>query len=99
LYEPAAPVRAIHWGEFQWVVADDQDDLNPEDLTDPRINPDGTAGWGVLDLDFGGSLGSTRSGSRWSLGFHNLLDKEYRIHGSGFDAPGFNVVVELGWTF
>ncbi|MFN0009390.1 MAG: TonB-dependent receptor [Planctomycetota bacterium] len=99
LYEPAVVKRGIQWGELQLTVADEQDDLNPEDLADPRINPDGTAGWAVVDLDFGGSLGSLRSGSRWSLGFHNLLDREYRIHGSGFDAPGFNVVVELAWTF
>lgn len=98
-YEPLEPDRAITWGELRMTAADDQDELNPEDLTDPRIDPEGTPGWTVLDLDFGGPLGKRGQGSSWSVGLHNLTDKEYRVHGSGFDATGFNLVVGLSWSF
>ena len=98
-YEPLEPEHAITWGELRMTAANDQDELNPEDLTDPRINPEGTPGWTVFDVDFGGPLGSPGRGSSWALGFHNLTDKEYRVHGSGFDAMGFNVVVGLSWRF
>lgn len=77
--------------------AAEQDRLSPQDLADPRIDPDGTDGWITLDLDFEGPLGARKS-SRWFLGLHNLLDESYRIHGSGFDAPGFGVVVGMRLT-
>ena len=79
-------------------LADGQDELNPDDLTDPRIDPDGTGSWERLDLDFGGPLGAQR-GSTWNIGLHNILDEAYRVHGSGFDAPGFGVVVGMAWVF
>jgi outer membrane receptor protein involved in Fe transport len=58
----------------------------------------------VLNLDLGGPLGggSRRPGtgldgarSRWTVGVHNLLDHRYRVHASGIDAPGLNVVLGL----
>jgi outer membrane receptor protein involved in Fe transport len=99
LYEPSRATGALRWGELQMIAADRQGDLNPEDRSDPRIDPDGTPGWVVFDLDFGGGLGAQGSGSTWSLGLHNLLDEAYRVHGSGFDAPGFNVVLGVGLHF
>ncbi len=99
IYEPVHSESALSWAEFQVVAAAEQDELNPEDLTDPRIDPDGTSGWIVLNLDFGGPLGALSDHSRWSLGVHNILDEAYRVHGSGFDAPGFNVVAGLEWSF
>lgn len=75
---------------MQWATS--QNKLAPQDLTDPRIDPNGTNGWVTLDFDVTGPIGSGR-GSYWSVGLHNLLDEEYRMHGSGFDAPGFGVVV------
>lgn len=88
----------LAWGEFALVMAAEQDDLHPEDLSDPRIDPDGTAGWATLNVDVGGPLGSS-TWSSWSAGVHNLLDKEYRVHGSGVDSPGINLVVGLKWSF
>ena len=48
----------------------------------------------VVNLDVGGPLGKDSS-STWSLGLHNVFDENYRIHGSGFDAPGISVVFGL----
>jgi outer membrane receptor protein involved in Fe transport len=93
--------QRVDWAELAFVWAATQDELNPDDESDPRIDPDGTEGWAVLDFDLGGPLGdpATVSGGRarasWTLGVHNLLDENYRIHGSGFDAPGRSLVVGL----
>jgi outer membrane receptor protein involved in Fe transport len=77
--------------------AAEQGRLNPEDLTDPRIDPDGTAGWVRVDLNVEGDLGRSdgRSTARWHAGLLNLLDESYRVHASGLDAPGFAVVLGL----
>ncbi|MDG1498677.1 MAG: TonB-dependent receptor [Planctomycetota bacterium] len=77
--------------------ADTQDKLHPGDKSDARINPNGTAGWARFDLDVFGPLGHTGD-SRWSLGLHNLFDANYRIHGSGVDAPGLTLAVGLHWS-
>ena len=29
----------------------------------------------------------------------NLFDKNYRLHGSGVDAPGFNLFARYSWRF
>jgi hemoglobin/transferrin/lactoferrin receptor protein len=77
--------------------AAEQDRLHPEDLTDPRIDPNGTDGWVRVDLNFEGDLGraDTRGTARWHVGLLNLLDERYRVHSSGLDAPGFAVVLGL----
>jgi outer membrane receptor protein involved in Fe transport len=94
-WEPPEPQRAVSWATLTFNWAFDQDRLSPADLSDPRIDPNGTQGWRTLDLDFGGPLGKRSSGSSWRAGIHNLWDEEYRVHGSGFDAPGLGFVVGL----
>jgi hypothetical protein len=49
-------------------------------------------------LDLGGPLGRSGPGAYWFLGVHNLLDEEYRVHGSGLDGPGLGLVVGARWT-
>lgn len=94
-YEPARRLGPMSWAELGLRWAADQEKLNPGDLTDPRIDPNGTESWTTLDLDVGGPIGAPQRGSTWSVGLHNLLDERYRVHGSGYDAPGFGVVVGL----
>jgi outer membrane receptor protein involved in Fe transport len=69
-----------------------QDRLSPRDAGDPRIDPDGTPGWGTFNLRL-----SWQASDRLQLGLklENLGDKAYREHGSGIDAPGLNVGVWL----
>ena len=80
-----------------WVrFADRQDRLSARDIRDPRIDPSGTAGWGTV----GGRVDWTvNDSSTVSIGVDNLLDRRYRKHGSGLDAPGRNffVTVSLQW--
>ncbi len=93
LYEPAQSVAFVDWIDLSVWFAAKQDELSPTDLTDTRIDPNGTDAWMRMDLDLGGPLGERGSGATWNAGLHNLFDEEYRVHGSGLDAPGFGVVL------
>ncbi len=55
-----------------------------------------TAGWVALDVQ-----GGLPIGERWRIGagIGNLLDKNYRLHGSGLDSPGWNAFANLRYTF
>ena len=74
------------------VFAAQQDRLSPRDVRDSRMNPDGTPGWVTINVRTTWDLGDD-----WqvAVGIENFLDKRYRVHGSGFDAAGRNVVVSL----
>ncbi len=91
-WQPSEPWRLSLLGRF----ARRQDRLSDRDRSDPRINPDGTPGWGVFDLRAG-----WRPADDWSvdLTLHNLADRSYREHGSGIDAPGRGAILALRKTF
>ena len=72
---------------FHALFADQQDRLSPRDISDPRINPLGTAGW----LTLGTELLHYRDNWTFAFGIDNVLDSKYRIHGSGVDARGRNL--------
>jgi outer membrane receptor protein involved in Fe transport len=76
--------------------AAEQDRLSPRDVRDSRINPDGTPGWATLNLE-----ASWQAAAGWdlTLAVENILDKRYRIHGSGIDAPGRNLSLRLDMVF
>lgn len=84
--------RIEPWVEF----AAEQDRLSPRDVRDSRIDPDGTPGWATLNIKT-----SWRSAAGWdlTLAMENILDKRYRIHGSGIDAPGRNFSLRLDMAF
>jgi len=65
-----------------------QNRLSPRDVRDVRIDPLGTAGWLTANVS-----ASWQPGNHWALdfGIGNALDKRYRAHGSGIDAPGRNL--------
>jgi outer membrane receptor protein involved in Fe transport len=73
-----------------------QDRLSPRDAVDPRINPNGTAGWATVNL-----RADWRIFERLGVGLRaeNLADKRYREHGSGLDEPGRNFIVSLDYRF
>lgn len=99
-YEPKQRVLGkISWARLETVFATKQTRLNPEDESDPRIDPDGTAGWVVVNIECGGPIGKTEGGSTWNVGILNLLDQDYRVHGSSFDAPGIGLVAGLQLRF
>lgn len=81
------------------VFAARQDQLHPDDISDPRIDPNGTPGWGRLDLFAEGPLGKSSPQNRWRFGVQNALDKNYRVHASGFDAPGITAYLGISLAF
>ncbi len=76
--------------------ASSQARLSDRDRIDPRINPDGTAGWATLNARV-----SWRVNRAFELAvrMENLADKQYREHGSGLDEPGRNVILTADYRF
>jgi outer membrane receptor protein involved in Fe transport len=78
------------------IFADAQQRLSSRDIIDPRINPAGTPGWLTANLRVSWTASET-----WhiTLQLENILDKRYRVHGSGIDSPGQNLYVGFtaGW--
>jgi outer membrane receptor protein involved in Fe transport len=55
-----------------------------------------TAGWATVDFRGGFQVSESFSVNAALL---NLLDKNYRFHGAGVDAPGINAYMGLLWRF
>ena len=74
----------------------EQDELSSRDIADTqRIPPGGTPGYTTLNLR---SEWRVRNGLVLSLALDNLTDEEYRVHGSGVNEPGRNLIASLSWT-
>jgi iron complex outermembrane receptor protein/hemoglobin/transferrin/lactoferrin receptor protein len=80
----------------RWALA--QDRLSAADLADARIPPGGTPGFGVVDVRAGARI---RDDLRVTVAVENLANSRWRVHGSGVDGAGLNVVVAVsggvGW--
>jgi hemoglobin/transferrin/lactoferrin receptor protein len=91
--EPARP----QWVELSALRVADADELLTRDAGDTtRIPPGGTPGFTVLDLFAGWDVSDA-----WSLhvGLENLLDEDYRVHGSGQNRPGRNLIFGVTFRF
>ncbi|HEV8692968.1 MAG TPA: TonB-dependent receptor, partial [Lysobacter sp.] len=73
-----------------------QDRLSPRDLNDPRVNPEGTAGWATLNARIGWKASAHLD---LALRTENLGDKRYREHGTGLDEPGRNFILTADYRF
>ena len=78
------------------VFAGEQDRLSARDLQDPRIDPAGTDGWATANV-----RATWSPDEQWfvRLSALNVLDERYRVHGSGLDAPGRNLKVDLNYRW
>jgi len=87
-YDPGQSWRLDSWVRF----AADQSRLSARDIRDVRINPDGTPGWGIV-----GVRAIREINTEWQLTLlaDNLLDKQFRMHGSGIDGVGRNLSVTI----
>lgn len=86
--DAGGPFSASIWLRF----ANRQERLSARDVRDSRIDPGGTPGWATA-----GAQAGWRIDDAWqiALGVENLLDKKHRYHGSGIDAPGRNVYLNV----
>jgi hemoglobin/transferrin/lactoferrin receptor protein len=91
-YDPGGDFRFDAWLRF----AGEQDRLSARDVRDIRIDPNGTSGWGIAGVRGSWYL---RGGWGFTLGIDNLFDKRYRVHGSGLDAPGRNLMISVRKTW
>ena len=73
-----------------------QDRLSPRDLTDPRINPAGTAGYATTNI---AATWNVRDQLDLRLSAENLADRKYREHGTGLDEAGRSFGVGIDWRF
>ena len=108
------PLNTQFWATLFVRAAADQRRLNRSDIRDPRIQGKtrdpaevefdsngaavdaGTPRWWTLNVRCGAKLFDS---TRLSLALENLLNQRYRPHGSGVNAPGFNVSLSLDNRF
>jgi outer membrane receptor protein involved in Fe transport len=78
--------------EPYFLFAGSQDRLSPRDEQDVRINPAGTPGWVTANI-----AATWQAGERLeaTARVENIFDKRYRMHGSGIDATGWNLMLSL----
>ncbi len=78
------------------LFAGSQDRLSPRDARDVRINPAGTPGWVTANI-----AANWQASERWQAmaRVENILDKQYRLHGSGIDATGRNLLLSLHYSW
>jgi len=89
------PEPSRGWLEGLVTVAAKADRLSSRDRADrQRIPPGGTPGYTVVTVRGGLSL---RPDLTLTAVVENLLDEDYRIHGSGDNEPGTNVILALDW--
>ncbi|MEN8720053.1 MAG: TonB-dependent receptor [Oceanococcaceae bacterium] len=88
--------RADHRFRLGLHSAGRQERLSPRDRADPRINPQGTAGWARVEAQARFRL---PGGLDLLLAVDNILDQNYRRHGSGVDAPGRDYRAGLYWRW
>jgi len=84
-----------YWIEGVATFADKADRLSTRDKADlQRIPPGGTPGYEVYTLRGGADLGR---GIKLSAALENLTNEDYRVHGSGQNEPGTNLIISLEW--
>lgn len=73
-----------------------QERLSVTDRSDPRINPEGTAGWATVNARV-----AWQAGDRFAVALRveNLGDRRYREHGTGLDEPGRNFVLTADYRY
>ena len=90
-YDASSDCQLEGWVRF----ASNQDRLSARDVRDVRIDPQGTPGWAVI----GARLQKEYAQNWWlSITLDNLLDKRFRVHGSGLDAPGRNLTISARYS-
>lgn len=70
--------------DFEWLAAGKQERLAQGDIDDNRIPDGGTPAWNIFNINAGYSF----SYFRLDLSLNNLLNKDYRYHGSGVNGIG-----------
>lgn len=87
----------VWWVELRGIAAARADRLSASDLNDDeRIPPGGTPSYFALDLKGGWKVSDNLE---LTASLNNLTDEDFRIHGSGFNEPGFGATLsaKVSW--
>jgi len=79
----------------EFLFASKQDRLAAGDISDNRIPSGGTPGWEVVNLYAGYQIKSVRL----NAGLQNILDEDYRTHGSGINGVGRSAWLAVNYSF
>ncbi len=79
------------WANMEWLAATKQDRLAQGDKDDNRIPKGGTPGWNIFNIN----TGYTWHFISFDLRLQNLLNKDYRYHGSGVNGYGRSASLSL----
>jgi outer membrane cobalamin receptor len=79
------------WMKLEWQAAGRQDRLAAGDIDDNRIPDGGTPGWNVFNI----STGYSWRFIRIDISLLNLLNQDYRFHGSGVNGYGRSGLLSL----
>jgi hemoglobin/transferrin/lactoferrin receptor protein len=86
-----------YWLETTCRMAAKQDELSTRDQGDTqRIPPGGTPGYTVFDLRAGWCVNESL---QVSAAIENITHEDYRIHGSGVNEAGRNIVLAAAFAF
>ena len=100
---PLTGLSKVRWtapGNRYWVEgvvkgADNQSRLSPRDIEDTqRIPPGGTPGYVVFSLRQGVKVNEKLN---VSAAIENITNEDYRIHGSGQNEAGTNLILSFDW--
>lgn len=90
-------LKRNHWIEILCTIAAKQARLSSRDEQDTqRIPPGGTPGYKVLSIR---SQWELKKDMHLSIGIENILNEDYRVHGSGQNEPGTNFILGLKIKF
>lgn len=81
--------------QIQYGFAGKQNRLSGGDISDHRIDANGTPAWSVLNFNLGYQFQSIRLNG----GIQNIFNEAYRIHGSGVDGVGRSFWLSLRWDW
>ena len=80
---------------LEFLFAAEQDLLSSGDIDDHRIPDGGTPGWKVLNFYSSYKINPFML----SVGFLNVFDEAYRIHGSGISGIGRSIFIAVNYWF
>ena len=81
----------LWWINLEWQAAAKQERLAAGDKDDNRIPEGGTPGWSIFNIN----TGFEKRYFKVDLCLHNLLNKDYRFHGSGVNGYGRSALLSV----
>jgi outer membrane receptor for ferrienterochelin and colicin len=83
------------YSSAEFLFASKQDRLAQGDVSDNRIPQGGTPGWQVINLFTGYQIASVKL----NAGLQNILNEDYRTHGSGINGAGRSAFISVDYLF